>query len=70
MKRLTATLAALALTAAAPAAAAPQPLEPAPETVEGSELEGAVYWLLPVLVLIALIIAMTAGDDEATPASP
>ncbi|HEY0012351.1 MAG TPA: hypothetical protein VGB79_05805 [Allosphingosinicella sp.] len=70
MKQMIAAFAALAL-AAAPAAAAPQPLQPAPERIEGSELSGGVYWLLPVLVIIALLIAIGAGEDgEATPLSP
>jgi hypothetical protein len=72
MKHSIAALAALALAAApAAAAAAPPPLAPASEHIEGSELRGAVYWLLPVLVIVALLIAMSAGDDSnATPLSP
>jgi hypothetical protein len=72
MKHLTAAIAALAL-AAAPAAAAPQPIAPAPEHVEGSELNGgnAVYYILPVLIIAAILLAMTAGgDNDAKPASP
>jgi hypothetical protein len=70
MKHSIAALAALAL-AAAPAAAAPPPLTPASEHIEGSELHGAVYWLLPVLVIVALLVAISAGDDgDATPLSP
>jgi hypothetical protein len=71
MKHLTAALAALAL-AAAPAAAAPAPapaLQPAPESIEGSELNGSVYWILPALIVIALLIAILAGGDD-QPESP
>jgi hypothetical protein len=69
--KLTALLASLSL-AAAPAAAAPspEPLEPAPETAKGSELRGrTAYYILPVLVVIALLIAILAGEDEG-PESP
>lgn len=74
MKQRTAAFAALALVAA-PAAAAPQPIAPASETVEGSELRGrsAVYWVLPALIIVALLLAMTAGDGsnaQPQPASP
>jgi hypothetical protein len=70
MKQMLAALAALTL-AAAPAAAAPQPIEPASESAEGSGLRGGVYWVLPVLIVIALLIAILAGgDDEAEPLSP
>ena len=70
MNKTAAALAAFAL-AAAPAAAAPRPpaLEPAGEHSEGSEMRGgSVYWLLPALIVIALLIAILAGGDE--PASP
>jgi len=69
--RLTGALAAFAL-AAAPAAAAPAPLAPASEQVQGSELHGRgpVYWLLPALIIVALLIAITRGEDSGPPASP
>ena len=61
-----AAFAALAL-AAAPVAATPPP---APERVEGSEIRGgtAAYVLLPIVIVIALLIAITKGDGE--PESP
>ena len=71
MKKTAAALAALAL-AAAPAAAAPRApdLEPAGERAEGSAMhDGAVYWLLPALIVVALLIAILAGEDE-EPRSP
>ena len=74
MKQLTAALAALVL-AAAPAAAAPQPIAPAAETVHGSELNGgnAIYYILPALIILVILLAMTAGGDtdaKPQPASP
>jgi hypothetical protein len=68
--RLIALIAAAALAAAPAAAATAAPLpEPAPETADGSGMRGAVVYVLPLLVLIALLIAMTNGGDDA-PASP
>jgi len=69
--KLTALLASLSVAAAPAAIAAPAaPLEPAPETAEGSELRGrTAYFILPVLVVIALLIAILAGEDEG-PESP
>lgn len=71
MNRTAAAFAAFAL-AAAPAAAAPRPpaLEPAGEQAQGSAVRGGtVYWLLPALIVLALLIAILAGGDE-TPRSP
>lgn len=71
MNKAAAALAALSLLAAAPATAqaprAPAP-EPDSEQVEGSAVRGGVYWLLPVLVIVALLTGILAGGDE--PASP
>lgn len=57
--------------AVAPAAAAPPPA-PAAEAVEGSGLRSdAALYVLPLLIVIALLIAILAGEDgEAAPASP
>ena len=66
-----AALAAFSL-AAAPAAAQPRRApEPAPEQVQGSELRGggSAYVVLPILVVIALLIALLSGEDEG-PESP
>lgn len=67
-QKMLAALAAASL-AAAPLAAQPAP-QPAPETVAGSELRGEskAYYILPVLVLIALLIAVMKGEEE--PSSP
>ena len=70
MKKTAAVLSAFAL-AAAPATAAPRApaLQPAGEQAEGSAMRGgAVYWLLPALIVLALLIAILAGDEE--PRSP
>ena len=66
-----AAIAASLALAAAPAVAAPT-VAPATEQVEGSELRGrSIYWALPLLIVIALLIAILAGDDDDTqPASP
>jgi hypothetical protein len=67
MNRIAAALAALSLTAA-PAAARQSAIEPAPETTGGSELRsGATYWIVPALVLVALLIAILAGEEDADP---
>lgn len=72
-KKLTAPLAALSLAAApAVAQAAPSPL-PQPEQAEGSALRGdsnPAYYILPILIVIALLIAMLRGDDGEPPVSP
>ncbi|HEX8644000.1 MAG TPA: hypothetical protein VF702_08830 [Allosphingosinicella sp.] len=71
MNKTAAALAAFAL-AAAPASAAPRgpALEPAGERIEGSAMRGgSVYWLLPALIVLALLIAILAGDEDA-PKSP
>lgn len=70
-RRFLAFIAAAALSAG-PLAAAPVPA-PAPENVEGSALRGveAAYWILPLLIVIALLIAILAGDEPNTqPLSP
>lgn len=72
-KTLAAALAALSL-AAAPAVAqtAPPPV-PASEEAEGSALRGdsnPAYYILPILIVIALLIAMLRGDDGEPPVSP
>jgi hypothetical protein len=72
MTRIAAAFAALLL-AAAPAAAQAQPpaLDPASETAEGSEFRSGIYWVLPALIVIALLIAILAGDGgDEQPASP
>jgi hypothetical protein len=69
VRKMTAALAALALAAAPAGAAAQVPApEPAAETVEGSEMRGASYWIVPALVVIAILIAILAGEEE--PNSP
>jgi hypothetical protein len=67
-QKILAALAAASL-AAAPVAAQPAPA-PAPETVEGSALRGEpkAYYILPVLVLIALLVAVLKGEEG--PSSP
>ena len=67
-RKILAALAAASL-AAAPAAAQPAP-QPATESVEGSELRGEskAYYILPVLVLIALLVAVLKGEEG--PSSP
>ncbi|HYG30033.1 MAG TPA: hypothetical protein VD887_07445 [Allosphingosinicella sp.] len=71
--KLAAALAAFSL-AAAPAVARPAPPpQPAGEQAEGSTLRGdtnPAYYILPVLILIALLIAMLRGEDGETPISP
>lgn len=72
MNRIAAAFAALSL-AAAPALAQSQPpaLDPAPETAEGSTLRSGIYWVLPALIVVALLIAILAGDGgDEQPASP
>jgi hypothetical protein len=71
MKKTAAAFAAFALAAAPAAAASPMPaIEPAGEHAEGNAVRGGtVYWLLPALIVLALLIAILAGGDEA-PKSP
>jgi len=69
-KSLVALLAAASL-AASPAAAQPAPAaaEPAPEHVQGSALRsGAEIYILPLIVLLAVLLAMVKDKEE--PASP
>ena len=64
-----AAAAALAAAQAAAATAAPAPPAPASERVEGSALRrDAAIYVLPLLVVIALLIAILAGEEE--PESP
>ncbi|HEX8193437.1 MAG TPA: hypothetical protein VF552_11115 [Allosphingosinicella sp.] len=72
MKPIATALAALALAAAPTAAsAAPQPIEPASESADGSALRGGAIWILPALILVALLIAILAGEGgDEMPASP
>ena len=59
--------------AAAPVAAPGAAPAPSPEAVDGSALRGgnAAYWGLPLLIVIALLIAILASDEPNTkPASP
>jgi len=73
LSKLAAALAALSLPAA-PAAAQPAPPPvPAPEQAEGSALGGdtdPAYFILPILILIALLIAVLRGEDDDPPISP
>lgn len=72
MNRIAAAFAAFSLAAAPAAAQAQAPaLDPALETAEGSEFRNATYWALPALIVIALLIAILAGDGgDEQPASP
>jgi hypothetical protein len=72
LRKLAAALTALSL-AAVPAAARPAPApSPAPEQAEGSALRGdtnPAYYILPLLIVIALLVAALRGDEE-PPTSP
>ncbi|MEA3016471.1 MAG: hypothetical protein QOI38_1193 [Sphingomonadales bacterium] len=72
LTKLAAALATVSL-AAAPAAARPAPPPaPAPEQAEGSALRGdtnPAYYILPLLIVIALLVAALRGEEEA-PTSP
>jgi hypothetical protein len=74
MSRRFLAFAAAASLCAAPAAAAPSPAPaPAAETVDGSALHGIdpAYWILPLLIVIALLIAILASEEpNSKPASP
>jgi hypothetical protein len=68
VRKILAAVAAASL-AAAPAAARQAP-QPALETVQGSELRGenAAYFILPILVLLAILFAVLKGEEG--PSSP
>jgi hypothetical protein len=71
LRRFLAFVAAATLIAA-PAAAAPAPA-PARASVEGSAIRGVdtAYWILPALIVLALLVAILAKDQpKATPLSP
>ncbi len=71
-KSLVGLIAAAAL-AASPAAAqtSPGPVEPAPEQVEGSALRsGAAIYVLPLLVVLALLLALVKEKETEPPVSP
>jgi hypothetical protein len=72
LTKLAAGLAILSL-ATAPAVARPaQPPAPVPEQAEGSALRGdtnPAYYILPLLIVIALLVAALRGEEE-PPTSP
>lgn len=69
-KSLVGLIAAASLAASpAPAQTAPAAAEPAPEHVHGSALRsGAEIYVLPLLVLLAILLALVKEKEE--PASP
>lgn len=73
LKKLPAALAALSLAAAPAIAGATPPPTPSTEEAEGSTLRGdsnPAYYILPVLIVIALLIAMLRGEGDEPPLSP